>query len=280
MGPIITLLTDFGLADGYVGAMKGVILTIHPQAAVVDISHAIPAQDLRSAAWVLYTAYDAFPRRTIHCVVVDPGVGGQRRAIAVEAGGYTFVAPDNGVLSYVLSREPLGMAVELTNPRFHRHPVSRTFHGRDIFAPAAAYVSRGVPLGELGTLLPLDQLVTWPLPHPERRPDGSLVGHILHIDRFGNCVTDLRMTEEEDVLLLTNPPSGEERPIEIPRRRMHLEVGERALFGISRTYADGSPGEFLALIGSSGHLEIALVKGNAAQTLGLIVGDPITITDI
>ncbi|MEA3345148.1 MAG: SAM-dependent chlorinase/fluorinase, partial [Chloroflexota bacterium] len=263
----ITLLTDFGLEDGYVGAMKGVILNIAPHAAVVDISHAVPAQDMRSAAWILYTAYRTFPEGTVHCVVVDPGVGSQRRAIGVRAGGYTFVAPDNGLLSYVLAREELHMAVELTNPRFHRHTVSYTFHGRDIFAPAAAHLAQGVPLAELGPSV--EGLVTWPLPRPERRPDGSLVGHILHIDHFGNCITDLRLSSEEDALVLTNPPGERAGPLPIPRRKVCLKVKEKALSGISRTYADGSRGEVLALVGSSDHLEIALVDGSAAQALGL-----------
>ena len=297
----ITLITDFSLADGYVGAMKSVILSIAPQATIVDISHAVPAQDLRSAAWILYTTYDTFPEGTIHCVIVDPGVGSQRRAIAVEAGVYTFVAPDNGLLSadklrpYVLAQEPLHMAVELTNPRFHRRPVSNTFHGRDIFAPAAAHVARGVSLAELGT--PIDQLVTWPLPRPEGRSEGSLVGHILHIDHFGNCITDLRLRSEEDVLILTNLPSegvgavreparlsSAEAPLLlIPRPQVCIGVGEVALQGISHgrslsaTYADGPPGEPLALVGSSGHLEIALVGGSAARALGLRVGDSITV---
>jgi len=271
----ITLITDFGLTDGYVGAMKGVILSIAPQAAIVDISHAVPVQDLRSAAWILYTAYHTFPEGTIHCVIVDPGVGSQQRAIAIQAGAYTFVAPDNGLLSYVLVQEPLHMAVELTNPRFHRHPVSHTFHGRDIFAPAAAHAARGVSLAELGA--PIDQLVTWPLPRPEHLSEGSLVGHILHIDHFGNCITDLRLRSEEDALILTNLPCERAEPLLIPRRQVRLKVGGMALSGISHTYADGPPGEPLALVGSSSHLEIALGGGSAAQALGLRVGDPIIV---
>jgi len=271
----ITLITDFGLADGYVGAMKGVILSITPDTTIVDISHAIPPQDMRSAAWVLYTVYDTFPESTIHCVVVDPGVGSQRRAIAVQAGAYTFVAPDNGLLSYVLAQEPLPMAVELTNPRFHRHPVSYTFHGRDLFAPVTAHLAQGVPLAELGT--PIDQLVIWPLPRPMRRPEGSLVGHVLHIDHFGNCITDLRLRSEEDTLILTNLPGEGTEPLLIPRHQVCIEVGGMALSKISYTYADGPLSELLALVGSSGHLEISLVGGSAAQALGLRVGDPIIV---
>jgi S-adenosylmethionine hydrolase len=272
---LITLTTDFGLADGYVGAMKGVILGIAPHATIVDISHVVPAQDVRSAGWILYTAYNSFPQGTIHCVVVDPGVGGQRRAIAVQAGVYIFVTPDNGLLSHVLAREPLHMAVELTHPRFHHHPVSHTFHGRDIFAPVAAHIAQGVPLDELGT--PIDQLVTWLLQHPERDPEGALVGHILHIDHFGNCITDLHIRREKAQLLLDNPPGGGGESLLLPRREVRIKVGGVVLQGILRSYADGSPGKPLALVGSSDHLEIALVGGSAAQSLGLRIGDPIIV---
>lgn len=271
----ITLITDFGLADGYVGAMKGVILSIVPHATIVDISHAVPAQDVLSAAWILYTAHSTFPRGTVHCVVVDPGVGSQRRAIAVQAGAHTFVTPDNGLLSYVLAREPLHMAVELTNPRFHHHPVSHTFHGRDIFAPVAAHIVRGVPLDELGP--PIDQPVVWPLQHPEQDPEGALVGHVLHTDHFGNCITDLQIRSEKASLLLINPPGEGTEPLPIPRSQVQIEVGGCVLQGISRTYSDGPSGEPLALVGSSGHLEIALVGGSAALALDLRVGDRVIV---
>jgi len=271
----ITLITDFGLADGYVGAMKGVIFSIAPHVTAVDISHAVPAQDVHSAAWILHTAYDTFPQGTIHCVVVDPGVGSQRRAMAVQAGPYVFVTPDNGLLSYVLAQQPLQMAVELTDPRFHHHPVSDTFHGRDIFASVAAHLARGVPLDELGT--PIDEPVTWPLQHPERDSEGVLVGHVLHIDHFGNCITDLHIRSEKGVLLLTNPPSEGADPLLIARCRACIKVGGMLLQGVSCTYADGRPGEPLALVGSSGHLEIAIVGGSAVQALGLTIGDPVIL---
>jgi len=271
----ITLITDFGLDDGYVGAMKGVILSIAPHATIVDISHAVPAQDVRSAAWILYTAYYTFPRSTVHCVVVDPGVGSQRRAIALQAGAYTFVAPDNGLLSYVLAHEPLHMAVELTHPRFHHHPVSHTFHGRDIFAPVAAHIVQGTPLDELGP--PIDQPVTWPLRHPERDAEGALLGHVIHTDHFGNCITDLQMRSEKDNVYLVSPPGGGSEPLAIPRCQVQIKVGGCSLQGISRTYSDGPSGEPLALVGSSGHLEIALVGGSAAQALDLRVGDSIIV---
>lgn len=271
----ITLITDFGLDDGYVGAMKGVILSIALHATIVDISHAIPAQDVRSAAWTLYTAYNTFPQGTVHCVVVDPGVGSHRRAIALQAGAYTFVAPDNGLLSYVLAQEPLHMTVELTDPRFHHHPVSHTFHGRDIFAPVAAHIVRGIPLDEMGP--PIDQPITWPLQHPGRGAEGALLGHVLHVDHFGNCITDLQMRSEKDNLYLVNRPGEGSDLLPMPRRQVQIRVGGCSLQGISRTYSDGPSGKPLALVGSSGHLEIALVGGSAAQALGLRVGDPVIV---
>jgi S-adenosylmethionine hydrolase len=271
----ITLITDFGLDDGYVGAMKGAVLSIAPHATIVDISHTVPAQNVRSAAWILYTAYNTFPRGTVHCVVVDPGVGSQRRAIAVQAGAYSFVTPDNGLLSYVLAREPLLMAVELTNPRFHHRPVSHTFHGRDIFAPVTAHIVQGVALDELGP--PIDQPITWPLQHPERHSEGALVGHLLHTDHFGNCITDLQMRSEKDDLYLVNPPGEGNELLPIPRCQVQIKVGGCVLQGISRTYSDGPSGELLALVGSSGHLEIALVGGSAAQALDLRVGDSVIV---
>jgi S-adenosylmethionine hydrolase len=272
---IIALITDFGLSDGYVGAMKGVMLSIVPHVAIVDISHAVAAQDTRSAAWILYTAYHTFPPGTVFCTVVDPGVGSQRRALAVQAGAFTFVAPDNGLLSYVLSHEPLRVAVELTNPRFHHHPVSHTFHGRDVFAPAAAYSAQGVPLDEMGPTV--DRPIVWPLQRPELDPEGALIGHVIHVDRFGNCITDLCMRSERTALVLSNPPGDDHKPLAVPRIDVRIRVGGCVLQGIGRTYADGPSGQPLVLVGSSGHLEIAVVDGSAAQTLGLGVGDRITL---
>ena len=254
---LITLTTDFGLADSYVGAMKGVILGIDPTATIVDISHDIAPQDVREAAYAIYTAYPYFPPDTIHVVVVDPGVGSRRRAIALQAAQASFVAPDNGVLSYVLAREGMRKAVSLTNSRYHRLTVSHTFHGRDIFAPVAAHLARGVPLTELGE--PLTEIITFPLPQPQVLPDGRMVGHVLHIDRFGNLVLDVR---EGDCIL------GE---------GLVLEVAGRRIQGLGRTFTDVSAGELVAYIGSSGHLEIALREDSAAQSLGMKRGDKILL---
>jgi len=256
---LITLTTDFGLADSYVGAMKGVILGIDPTATIVDISHDITPQDVREAAYVVYTAYLYFPPDTIHVVVVDPGVGSRRRAIALQAAQASFVAPDNGVLSYVLAREGMGKAVSLTNSSYHRPTVSHTFHGRDIFAPVAAHLARGVPLTELGD--PLSKVATFSLPQPQVLPDGKVVGHVLHIDRFGNLILDVR---EGDCIL------GE---------GLVLEVAGRHIQGLGRTFSDVPAGEMVAYIGSSGHLEIALRGGSAAQSLDMKRGDRILLRE-
>lgn len=254
---LITLTTDFGLADSYVGAMKGVILGIDPTATIVDISHDIAPQDVQEAAYVVYTAYPYFPPDTIHVVVVDPGVGSRRRAIALRAAQACFVAPDNGVLSYVLAREGMKEAVSLTHSRYHRPTVSHTFHGRDIFAPVAAHLARGVPLAELGE--PVTEIFTFPLPQPQVLPDGGVVGHVLHVDRFGNLILDVR---EEDCILSEG---------------LVLELAGHRIQGLGRTFTDVPAGELVAYIGSSGHLEIALREGNAAQSLGMKRGDKIQL---
>ena len=252
MSAIITLTTDFGDADGYVGAMKGVILSLAPHATVVDISHTVPAQQVRHAAWVLATTAPFFPPGTIHVAVVDPGVGSQRRGIALQTPTAMFVGPDNGLFSSFLRA---GIAcVALTNPAAHHHPVSATFHGRDIFAPVAARLANGIPLAALGPAV--DDPVTWPDPQPQRLPDGRLRAQVVYIDRFGNLITNV------------GPLSG--------RGDVRVQIGGTALL-VRRTYADVEPGEFLALIGSSGYLEIAVRDGSAAERLGIGVGATVEI---
>ena len=257
---IITLTTDFGLADGYVGTMKGVILGIDPTATIVDISHDISPQDVREAAYTLYTAYPYFPQGTIHVVVVDPGVGSERRAIALRTPRATFVAPDNGVLSYVVAHEMVEEIVDLTDPRYHLSPVSCTFHGRDIFAPVAAHLARGIPLAELGE--PLAEVIAFPLPRPQVRPDGTIVGQIIHIDRFGNLITSITSKDLADHLLLGEGIIG---------------IQGQSIRGIANHYAEGTPGTLLALIGSEGHLEIAVTGGSASKSLGARVGDEVLL---
>jgi len=256
---LITLTTDFGLEDAYVGVMKGVILGINPAASIVDLCHAIPPQDVRAAAFLLHTAWPYFPPGTIHVVVVDPGVGSQRRAIAVATEAATFLAPDNGVLSYVLAEVKEAQAVHLTNQRYWLPQVSATFHGRDIFAPVAAHLSLGVPLTDLGEPLPLGELVTFPLPRPARQSNGTWLGHVVHVDHFGNLVTDLEAGAIGDA------------------QSVVIEVGGQRIVGVRHTYREGVPGEPMALIGSSGRLEIAVPGGHAARWLQAQIGDQVRL---
>jgi S-adenosyl-L-methionine hydrolase (adenosine-forming) len=244
MGRIITLLTDFGTADGYVGEMKGVLFSALPDAIVVDISHAVPPQDVEAARLTLARVWRRFPRGTIHIVVVDPGVGSSRTALAVESDGRLLVGPDNGVLSPALIT-PGARTVALPVPP----DASPTFHGRDVFAPAAAALARGRSVDSLGT--PVAGAIVRRTPEPRRVESGHIAGEIILIDRFGNAVTNL-----------------------VGRRDMIVEVGGREL-PMHRTYADAAPGEALALVGSAGLIEIAVRDGNAAVELQLSRGDQI-----
>ena len=267
MSAVLTLTTDFGVDDAYVASMKGVILGINPEARLVDICHTISPQNVAEAAFVLGDAVPHFPPRTVHLVVVDPGVGTQRRAVVLRTLEADFVAPDNGVLSYVMDdsvpedsdgRRRLGgnsQAYGITNQEYARHPVSPTFHGRDIFAPAAAHLTLGVTPDRLGERV--DSLASVPLPRPLRAADGTVTGHILHIDRFGNLITNLTATD-----LPAGPPT--------------IEVGGHVISGLSRTYAEADG--LLALIGSSDRLEISLRDGSARSHLGAAVGDEIRIS--
>lgn len=271
MGAVITLTTDFGLADGYVAAMKGVALGINPGAQLVDISHNIPPQDIARAAFVLGTSSPFFPPGTVHLVVVDPGVGTERQAVIVRTPGADFVAPDNGVLSYIIEPYLTGPAgakrrklkaapglevVTISESRFWRSPVSATFHGRDIFAPVAAHLSLGIALSRFGE--PVDALTVLPLSRPSQSPDGTLVGSILHIDSFGNLITNVRSRDL---------PAG--------LKDITIEVGDKIIRGLSQTYGAGKG--LLALIGSSDYLEISLKDGNAAAWLHVGAGDEVKI---
>jgi S-adenosylmethionine hydrolase len=255
---IITLCTDFGLQDGYVAAMKGVILSIAPQATLVDISHEIAAHNVRQGAYVLASACPFFPEGTIHVVVIDPGVGTGRQAVAVCTARHTFVAPDNGVLSLALRGEAMCQAVSLTAQAYWREPkTSSTFHGRDIFAPVAAHLARGVALEALGD--PVEGLQSLPSSGVIRDPRGGLVGHVVHVDHFGNLITDIPAAQ-----LLS-------------RHDWQIEAGTGRIQGLQDTYARVAPGQMLALIGSHDCLEIAVREGSAAERLGLDIGAEIHI---
>ena len=273
--PLVTLTTDFGTADGYVGTMKGVILGIVPDARLVDISHEIAPQDVRQAAYVLYTAYPFFPPHTVHLIVVDPGVGSARRPIAVRTAAGDFVAPDNGVLSYVMARESVEAMVELNDPRFRRSQVSHTFHGRDIFSPAAAHLAAGVPVDALGP--PVPDPIVFPPPRVDVTPDG-IAGEVLHADHFGNLITSIgQLVWDGDELILDPafPTATGGRRLRFRASVARVTVAGHDLVGVYRTYAQVPRGETLALVGSEGHLEIAVREGSAAQRLDLHPGDAV-----
>jgi S-adenosylmethionine hydrolase len=254
--PVITLTTDFGQADGYVGAMKGVILSICPDAALVDISHEIRPQAVEQAAYVLSTAVAHYPPGAIHLVVVDPGVGSDRRPIAVQTQRAAYVGPDNGVISLALAQDPARQAARLTEPRYRLPSVSATFHGRDIFAPAAAHLACGAPLHEMGEALPVSDLVQLSISAPEPQPGGWRCA-ILHVDRFGNLITNFQILPHQ--------------------HGIEVSAGGWWSGPVSRTFSDVAPGELLAYAGSSGYLEIAARGASAAEILSLDVGDMIQI---
>ena len=274
--PLITLTTDFGLADGYVGTMKGVMLGIAPEAQMVDITHQVSPQDIREAAYVLYTAYGFFSPRAVHLVVVDPGVGGGRRPIAAQLSRGVFVGPDNGVFSLIMAEEQVDTVVELANPRYRLPAVSRTFHGRDIFAPAAAHLAAGVPIEDLGPQV-MDPVLL-PLPKLEIG-ERTAAGMVLHTDHFGNAITSIgRLLWRGDTLSLIpafRRASGEHA--RFPAGEASVTVAGRQLHGLHGTYADVPRGDLLALVGSEGHLEIAVREGSGADRLALKPGDPVEL---
>lgn len=273
--PLVTLLTDFGLADGYVGTMKGVILGIVPGARLVDISHEIAPQGVKQAAYVLYASYRFFPAHSVHLVVVDPGVGGARRPIALRTSSGAFVGPDNGVFSYVMHRDPVEAIVELVNPGYRLSPASQTFHGRDIFAPAAAHLAAGVPITDLGP--PVSAPVSLPIPAIKARGD-EIAGEVIHIDRFGNVTTSIgKLFWEGDEVLLRSAFGQVEESMRFAAARAVVAVAGREVAKVGHAYAEVGVGELLALVGSSGHLEIAVRDGNAAEALGVRLGDEVLV---
>lgn len=262
--PLVALLTDFGTRDGYVGVMKGVMLSIAPDVRLVDLTHEIRPQDLRAAAWVLRTSWRPFPEGTVFLCVVDPGVGTDRRPIALRAGGRLFVGPDNGLFSYVLAETPAERAVVLDKPLYHLPTLSATFHGRDIFAPCAAHLARGILLDVVGTPVAPDSVVRLQLPQPEWRDD-ALVGHVLHVDVYGNLITDFDPARTD--VILTMPD-------------MSMRIAGETMTERCRTFGEGPWGRAFALRDSSGHLAIAVRDGSAAALLGAGVGDEVTVVGL
>lgn len=259
--PLVALLTDFGTRDGYVGVMKGVMLSIAPETRLVDLTHEIPPQNVRTGAWVLHTSWAAFPQGSVFLCVVDPGVGTSRRPVALRAGGRIFVGPDNGLFSYILAKAQVERAVVLDKPAYQLPAPSATFHGRDIFAPAAAHLARGILLDAVGTPVALESLVRLPLPHAYWRGD-VLVGHVLHTDIFGNLITDFGPARTDAILAAPD---------------IRVRIAGEIFSARHRAFGEGAAGRPFALRDSSGHLAIAVRDGSAAAMLGAGVGEEVVV---
>ena len=273
--PVITLTTDFGTSDPFVGTMKGIILDVNPEATVVDLTHHVPPQDIRAGAFLFGSAHRYFPPGAIHVLVVDPGVNTGRRPLLVMSPSARFIGPDNGLLTYLYDEaggpSPKGgpfesgevplpegwRAYHLTNHQYWHHPVSNTFHARDIFAPVAGYLSTGVAPEAMGTVV--ESVSAFVVPQPEEH-DGKLVGCVLHVDHFGNLITNIQATS------LFSGSSDAGIVIDIAGHKVH---------GLANSYQDGVP--LLAIVGSHGYLEIAAANSNAAEMLGLVVGDEVHV---
>ena len=255
---LITFTTDFGLSDHFVGVMKGVVAGIAPQARVIDISHGITPYNVTEAAFVIAEAWPYFPKGTIHVVVVDPGVGSSRRPILAEGGGHYFIAPDNGVLSMVFDAAPHKIRA-ITNPKFMRREISRTFHGRDVFAPAAAHLAKGAKAAAFGKLIQ-DYVRNW-ITRPSGHGKGVWRGTILKIDRFGNLITNFAARDFADIKV---------RPFEV-------RAGTHRIHRLALTYAETDVGDLFVIVGSSGYLEIAVNQASAAGLIGCNAGAPVEL---
>jgi S-adenosylmethionine hydrolase len=257
--PLITLTTDFGTSDHFAGTMKGVILGIAPRSRVVDISHEVHAFEISEAAFVISQTYRYFPPKTIHVIVVDPGVGSARRPILAEMAGQYFIAPDNGVLSMIYPKEQAKVR-HITAERYFLQPVSRTFHGRDIFAPVAAHLASGVTPAKFGKRV--DDFLKLTLDQPNRTGKRVWTGTVLKVDRFGNLITNLHADQFGDL---------QTRPFE-------LNAGLEKITRLALTFAECDPGELFVIIGSSGFIEVAVNQASAAKKLGCGVGSPVELT--
>jgi S-adenosylmethionine hydrolase len=257
--PLITLTTDFGLSDHYVGTMKGVILSICPRARIVDISHGVGAYEIAEAAFTLAQSYSYFPRGAVHVVVVDPGVGTSRRPILAVAAGQYFIAPDNGVLSMIYAREKHRVRA-IDNARYFLQPLSNTFHGRDIFAPVAAHLAGGVTPGRFGKTIA--DYLRLDFDKPARTGRRTWTGTILKVDRFGNIVTNF---------------SGADFP-DLDKRDFEVAVGPQRVSAFARHYAERGMGEAFLILGSAGYYEISVGQASAAKLLGCAAGAPVELT--
>lgn len=258
---IITLLTDFGNQDAYVGIMKGVIAKINPSVNVIDICHSVPPQDIFNGAYLLYTSYKYFPRKTIHVAVVDPGVGSTRDIICVETRDYFFLTPDNGLLSLIIQEERPKNIFRVMNNEYFLPSPSNTFHGRDVFAPVAAYLSKGTKPHQLGSMV--SQLRQIDFPQPGYKSTGQIEGQIIYIDRFGNLITNIREIHTKD--------------LEINEKHIEIKIGKKKVIGLNNTYTDVKIGRPLVLLGSAGFLEVSINQGNAQKYFGVDKGSKIII---
>ncbi len=256
---LVTLTTDFGHADPFVGVMKGVMLSINPRIRFVDLCHGVPPGDVRAGAFVLRTSAGYFPPGTVHLAVVDPGVGTSRRVICARAGSHLFVGPDNGLLSWVTHTMGRRSVFHVTHTDLFAKEISSTFHGRDVFAPLAAHLAAGMKPETLGPSIDDMVELDWPAVRTGRR--NELIGEVLYVDGFGNLITNIASS-------MLNVPK---------RRSLTVRVGRHVIKGLSANYASAGTGKLLALIGSAGFLEIALNAGSASQKTGLCVGDAVRV---
>jgi S-adenosyl-L-methionine hydrolase (adenosine-forming) len=261
--PIITLTTDFGLTDHFVGTMKGVILEVAPEAQIVDISHAVQPFDILDGALAISQAYHYFPSGTVHMVIVDPGVGTARRPIIVSSDRHLFVAPDNGVLSMIYDREERISVRHVTAEHYFLQPRSNTFHGRDIFSPVAAYLAKGIEPGRFGE--EITDYVRFSAPRPKPVDERTLRGVVLKVDRFGNLITNITR-EDAPQLFAATPPA------------FRIAIGTKAqATRMCASYAEGAPGEVFGILGSMGFLEVAANRGSAFQLLGAGKGSEVNV---
>jgi S-adenosyl-L-methionine hydrolase (adenosine-forming) len=262
---IITLLTDFGTHDAYVGVMKGVILSINPSAVVIDVCHDVDPQDLIGAAYLITSVYRYFPQGTIHIVVVDPGVGGDRSIAAVKLAGHIFLTPDNGVLTLLMDENDIDAIVRVENPRYFLNEVSHTFHGRDIFAPVASHLSMGVSINQLGGSLISKDLVHLSIPKPYLLEKDELIGSIISIDHFGNCISNIDENRIKEFIQTD------------PEKTLEIKVDTTVIKSLSQSYMNAAPEDPVAVIGSFGFLEIAINCGNASRRLKVSKGDAVVL---
>lgn len=262
---LITLTTDFGVGDEYVGVMKGVILSINPSAKIVDITHHIMPQDLHEAAYTISASYKYFPEGSIHVIVVDPGVGSRRKIIALSIDNQIFLAPNNGILSHVMKTKPVEKAVCVENKTYFRRTISRTFHGRDIFAPVAAHLTTGVPITQLGAAMDQNKIIRLEFNDPDWSEEEELVGSVVWVDRFGNLGTNIH----RDHINKHFPPGL--------HKNLMVVLAEKEIKGLSTSYMDVGLKNPLAIIGSRGYLELAVCCGHAGQFFQAQKGDKVKI---